>query len=83
MKISISHYHRQTERSYTTFPVTAEGLRDARELLATKCVNGFRYSLSPWQFEDQHEAIGQAARLIDAGDVDGLTAFLKAQEVAV
>jgi hypothetical protein len=77
-KVSVSLYQGAAEKSYTTFEVTPDGLRAARELLATRHVNGFRHRLSDWQFDDPYGGqLDEAYRLVEAGDADGLADLLR------
>lgn len=76
MQISVSQYlGRAVEQSYVTFPVTAEGLREALEYLNTKMVGRHYRRLSPWQFDAPDDSRLCYAAMV-AGDVVGVTEIL-------
>jgi hypothetical protein len=75
MTVAISQYLKTVEQTYTEFPLTVEGLEEAREYLKTRLNPGFRRSVSPWQFDDFDDRC-KAERLLLAGDVEGLRQHL-------
>ncbi len=76
MQISVSQYlDKIVEQSYMTFPVTAEGLRDALEYLDTKMNKQHYRRLSPWQFDDPEDVLECYAAMM-AGNVAGVAEIL-------
>ena len=73
--IAISLYSFGVEKKYTSFPVTAEGIAEARELLGREMARGHSYRVAPWQFGGGHADAAEARQLLEAGDSEGLARF--------
>lgn len=78
LTIAVSLYAFGAEREYSEFAVTTEGLADAAALLGRRMAEGHSYRLSDWQFAGRSVDCLDARPLVIAGDVAGLTEFIRA-----